>query len=252
MTVFIYALSDPRPEKRGAIRYVGKALNLKARMKSHFAQRSNAQKSNWIALLRRGRMKPVIEVLETIEDSDDNDWQESERWWISYLRFIGCDLVNSDSGGRGGKKASPETRAKLSASKTGKRHTPEAKAKIAAWHFGRRLSDETKAKVAATKIGRTPTAATRLKMSAAQTGRTATAETRLKLSRSLTGKKRSPQAIENMCRAQSARIAAGHVVSAETRAKMSASHIRRHQRPSPSAFPALSLGGGQQAASGLS
>lgn len=118
MTVYIYALCDPIG---GEIRYVGKTiLRLRDRLTEHLRERfkerrCETHKSRWVAsVLSRGD-EPTIEVIERIENSDDTDWQEVERFWISYLRFLGCRLYNLDSGGTGGKVPCAATRAKLSA-----------------------------------------------------------------------------------------------------------------------------------------
>lgn len=116
MTVFIYCLSDPETHE---IRYVGKAIDVRARLSSHLGDKKSSHKSHWIkSLLSRG-LKPELEILESFFESNDLDWQESERWWISYLRFIGCKLTNYDSGGRSGMRHPPPTIEKIKASAIG-------------------------------------------------------------------------------------------------------------------------------------
>lgn len=114
-TVFIYTLSDP---KTGLVRYVGKTTNLKQRLFDHTCNYKDPTKRVnhrfcWINSLKKEGLMPVMEVLEetTIEL-----WQEAETFWISSLKFLGLDLVNSNSGGVGGNGPSLEARRKISES----------------------------------------------------------------------------------------------------------------------------------------
>ncbi len=123
MDVFIYSLTDPKTKE---IRYVGKAVDCRRRFDSHLTDnRSSSHKHNWIKSLLSAGLKPELEVLEVIYNSDDRDWQDAERWWISYLRFIGCRLTNLDSGGKSGTMKPLESRIKMSLAKIGKKRAPE-------------------------------------------------------------------------------------------------------------------------------
>jgi len=86
MTVYIYGLYDPR---NGYLRYIGKAINLKVRLALHLSETKNTHKNQWLAQLKSLRLVPEMRVLETIENSDDLDWQERERWWIKCARESG-------------------------------------------------------------------------------------------------------------------------------------------------------------------
>lgn len=133
MTVYIYTLSDPITEE---IRYVGKCLNVKKRLNEHIHNFDKTHRSRWIQSVIKTGNKPIISVIEEIRESNDLDWQESERFWINYLRFLGCDLCNLDSGGNGGKKASDVTRAKISAALKGRKMPDGFGAKISAARTG--------------------------------------------------------------------------------------------------------------------
>jgi len=91
--VFIYTLSDPRD---GQIRYVGKSVDIKQRMFDHLREKKRTKKNHWIIGLQSEGLKPIMEV---IEESNDSDWQEAERFWITILRFYGFRLLNIESGG---------------------------------------------------------------------------------------------------------------------------------------------------------
>lgn len=114
MNVSIYCLIDPRTKE---IRYVGKTVNLPRRLRVHLRDPARNHRVNWIRSLVAEGMKPVAEVLEKCSGVT---WQESERFWISYLRFLGARLTNAIDGGNGG-NPTPETREKLRQAKLGKK-----------------------------------------------------------------------------------------------------------------------------------
>lgn len=110
MKVFIYILSDPAT---GEVRYVGKTTDPKWRFYGHIHGhgRSNQGKKEWISGLLAKGLKPVMEV---IDESNEKDWREAERYWISSLRFLGVNLLNIDGGGYGGRDLwTPEMKQKI-------------------------------------------------------------------------------------------------------------------------------------------
>lgn len=97
--VYIYCLKCPE----GNIRYIGKTINLKRRLAGHIYEakkhRGDRYVLNWIySLLEKGK-KPSIHL---IEECDKNNWQEKERYWISFHRKVISNLCNSCDGGLGG------------------------------------------------------------------------------------------------------------------------------------------------------
>jgi hypothetical protein len=96
--VYIYALIDPRD---GEIRYIGKAKNLKKRLEKHISPpnlKVDNHKTNWIKLLKKLKLKPIIREIELVPL---NVWEEKEKYWIKYYREQGCDLTNGTEGGEG-------------------------------------------------------------------------------------------------------------------------------------------------------
>lgn len=123
MKVYIYSLSDPRS---GEICYVGKSTNPRTRLYQHVSDLRGGGKSAWIQELRSLHLRPVLDILE---ESIIEEWEQSERWWIAYLKFIGCPLLNLDRGGVGGrkrKKLSPERKEKLRLAHVGLKHPPRS------------------------------------------------------------------------------------------------------------------------------
>lgn len=180
MTVFIYCLTDPRTKQ---IRYVGKSIDPKSRYGYHAGCTENGHKGNWLRQLKGVGLKPEMEILEVIENCTDEGWQESERWWISYLRFIGCPLTNLDSGGLRGKRLSDEARRKISAATMGIKKAQSTKEKMSeAWtRTERRLQNS---RLQFERIKSNPEAQQKL------------IEHRKRLHASMVGKKRPPMSAE--------------------------------------------------------
>lgn len=169
MTVYIYGLYDPR---NNALRYIGKTLNLRMRFDLHLSETRcgrESHKNRWLAQLGTLELQPIMRVLEIIENSNDADWQERERWWIEAARECGDPITNLDSGGRNGNNKCYETRMKMKAKATGRvmskeaiekmkatkiaRLTPEVRERIAAAQRGKKHSEETRAKMAQSRTG---------------------------------------------------------------------------------------------------
>lgn len=94
---YIYTLIDPITNQ---IRYIGKANNPQERYKNHKnrCRDKNTHKRNWINKLRLKNIYPDIEIIDKVPLSD---WHYWEKFWISYYKFIGCNLINYTSGGDG-------------------------------------------------------------------------------------------------------------------------------------------------------
>lgn len=234
----IYALIDPRTNE---IRYIGKTnQKLNIRYTSHMRDVRPSRKLNWLISLKNAGLKPRIEIIEKLnEGSVLSDWQDAERFWISYLRSIGVSLTNLTIGGEGihgftrtsehkkkigdahrGRKRSQETRARIAESRKlisndhlrilainqrGTKLTPEHRAKIAAAGIGRRHSKETIERMSKAALGRKCSAETRENMSRAQKMRSP--EHQEKMTESKRGKPLSPEHCAKLSEAQKIRYA---------------------------------------------
>lgn len=97
--------------------------------------RSKTRCACWVySVLQRG-LEPICFQIEACEEN----WEESEKFWISYFRFLGADLMNLTDGGDGsaGYRHPLEIRQKIAALAKA-RVTPELRAQIsksgrAAW-----------------------------------------------------------------------------------------------------------------------
>lgn len=143
-TVFIYALNDPTT---GRCRYVGKSVAPKDRLRGHIRRlgEGRSHKNNWVKKLRARGLKPVLEILDEVPQTE---WQFWEREYIRVFRAIGIDLLNVSDGGESPPPITEELREKLRR----KVFTAEHRANISAAKQGcsRTISDDTKNKMSAT------------------------------------------------------------------------------------------------------
>lgn len=95
MTVYIYGLKDPETKE---IRYVGKSNNPKLRYRCHIkcSDTSNNHKHGWIMELYRKNLKPELLILE---ETDEEHWEEREKYWIKFGLDNDWPLTNISSGG---------------------------------------------------------------------------------------------------------------------------------------------------------
>lgn len=110
---YIYALCEP---ETGEIRYVGKANNLRRRMKQHLVNYDSEKtpKAAWLSKLGATGRLPLLRVLEQVPIED---WPRAECDWIATLKAQGCNLTNLKNGGDGvpeSYRASPEERQRRS------------------------------------------------------------------------------------------------------------------------------------------
>ena len=96
-TTYIYTLTDP---ETNMVRYVGKANNIKQRYSAHLnrARKHQIHKKNWIASLRKKKLKPIIDIIDIVPIKDWTFW---ETYWISQFKTWGFDLINYTNGGEG-------------------------------------------------------------------------------------------------------------------------------------------------------
>jgi len=213
VNVTIYALCCPLTSEA---RYVGKTINLYTRVRAHLYEKSPSYKKNWITSLKNRGLKPSVKILEVIENSNDEDWQERERWWIHNLKQDGCRLTNKEEGGLNGKIITDEVKAKISAankgrkpspltiemsvlSRKGKHHSPESIRKMKLSHAGKRPSKSCieAGKIASTGRVATPDTITKLRASALLQG-PRPKSVKDKISKTLTGRSLSDSHRRNL------------------------------------------------------
>lgn len=98
--MFIYTLSSS--ENPDNIRYIGKAKNLKDRVRRHigkyYLNLEDNYKNRWIKseLLKGNKI-----LISEVEAVNETNWQEREQYWIEQFRQWGFRLVNTTEGGDG-------------------------------------------------------------------------------------------------------------------------------------------------------
>jgi hypothetical protein len=114
-------------------------------------------RDNWIRQLLDGGHAPSMQILE---ETDEENASEREKWWIAEMRRRGEPLTNLTDGGDHAFRVSEEARAKIRQAKLGQKVSEQARAKISAaargnkkWE-GRKHTEETKKKIGAASKAR--------------------------------------------------------------------------------------------------
>ena len=94
------------------MKYVGKTINLKSRMKSHQSGIGKFRLGAWLGRLKE---KGLCCQYRVLEEHEGEGWELRERYWIGYYQNLGADLCNLSNGGEGkvGRKLSEESCQKL-------------------------------------------------------------------------------------------------------------------------------------------
>lgn len=152
--MIIYALIDPRD---GAIRYVGKThRSARRRLQRHLAPsylRGETHKERWIRVLLAIGLEPRIETMEACCSA--GELAIAERRHIGRLRAAGANLTNATDGGDGG--SGPHTAAskdRIRRALTGKAKSALHCARVALAARGRKATVETRAKLSADRKAR--------------------------------------------------------------------------------------------------
>lgn len=98
MYVKIYALVEPISNE---IKYIGKTKQeLRKRLSAHIheSKTSNTKKNTWIQSLKKKGLKPKIEEIDLVLETE---WEFWEIYWIAQFKTWGFELKNTDGGGKG-------------------------------------------------------------------------------------------------------------------------------------------------------
>ena len=147
--IYIYALIDPNTAK---IRYIGKSVRPKERLKNQMNEVSNCHRSHWLQSLKSLGLVPHQVILQELED--DADWQSVEIDWIKRGRDLGWSLTNNTDGGDGVCNLPKETRERMAKVWIGRKHSQETIEKLKAARALRTTSDETRKKHSKAMKGR--------------------------------------------------------------------------------------------------
>lgn len=148
--MIIYALIDPRTDE---IRYIGKTVrSAHRRLRRHLADSymsSNTHKDRWLRVLKALGLDPLIKVIQRCGSADELAVAECQQ--IAAHRRAGVRLTNLTDGGDGtvGWHHTEESRAKLSAALKGKPKSETHRLNAARAQLGRKASEETRSKLSA-------------------------------------------------------------------------------------------------------
>jgi hypothetical protein len=118
MKTYIYTLENPETNE---IRYVGKTTNIKRRYYQHTSKKvckklSNKHLGNWLLSILNKDLKPLLNIIEECE----NNWAQSEIYWIEQFKHWGFSLINYTKGGEGfSHKHSEESKKRMSIAQKG-------------------------------------------------------------------------------------------------------------------------------------
>jgi hypothetical protein len=89
---WIYALREPNLKH---IRYVGQTKNMKTRLAGHINAENTAPVAIWVKALKSNGYQPIVILLEEVNDYEAD---ERERFWIRHYRQQGQPLLNMHLG----------------------------------------------------------------------------------------------------------------------------------------------------------
>ena len=190
-TYLIYILTDPR---NGDIRYVGKTCRPRARFSDHCNARNQRGRClNWERTLQRLGLTCGIIIVSSGLTAEDAI--TSERRWITLGRTLGWPLTNLTDGGEGasGYRHPLEAREKFRAARLGKKLSPETIARRTASVLGSKRSEETRARMREAQRGHKPTEQCLILSRNANLGSKHTSEHVEKIRQALLGIKRSAE-----------------------------------------------------------
>lgn len=144
--ITIYTLSDPTNNE---VKYVGITSRPIKRFYEHLNNDENNKKSAWIKNLKKNKLTPIYEVIEV---TDELNFSNLEKFWISQFKTWGFDLVNMTDGGEGSYGVSPWNKGLKGVFK----HSSESKLKMSNTRKGKIPyipTEETKIKISKTKKG---------------------------------------------------------------------------------------------------
>lgn len=206
--------------------YVGSARHIEQRWKAH--RRSLDANQHHSYKLQRAWNKYGESAFEwrTVELICEAELIAREQHWIDETKAAAkgynvCPVAGSTLGVKQtdatreklrGRKASEETRRRMSEAQKGRKHTAETRAKIGAIHRGKSVSEQTRQKLSEAQRNLSPEARERYSIAA----KNRSAEHQAKLTAAATGRRHTAEA-----KAKVSAAVRGRIVSAETRQRMS-------------------------------
>ncbi len=175
---------DPRTDLPRYVGYTTKSLE--DRLYKHImdSKGKNIHRAKWLKSLQDRGLKPIINLIEEVPDSE---WQFWERYWISQYRTWGFDLTNLTDGGLSYsvKLHDPDVQRRAGMGKLGWKHSLEHIEKRIAPLRGKKRSKEIGRKISIALIGKfkgiPKSEDHKRKISESNKGKIVSEETRLRL-----------------------------------------------------------------------
>ncbi|WP_375282883.1 GIY-YIG nuclease family protein [Sphingobium yanoikuyae] len=123
--IYIYVLKCPQS---GRVRYVGKATDVKSRLRQHISDAKRGLKSHkcdWIRSLLKNGLRPRLDVDRVVQQNEC--WKSIEQERIAFYKEMGFDLTNGTIGGDGNGPLTEEGRTALSARAKKQFATPQGR-----------------------------------------------------------------------------------------------------------------------------
>ena len=147
--------------------YVGKAKNLDLRVKQHLNRdrfRYDTWFYRWLNKQIREDKQFFVDILEEV---NQDNWQEKERYWINHIKENGFNLKNMTDGGDGNNNQifSEECQKIKSIKLRGVSRPKDVRERISKSHKGKIVSEETKRKLSEINKGKPCLETTKIKFS---------------------------------------------------------------------------------------
>lgn len=159
MVIYVFSDEDCFPK------YVGKAKDMSKRHKDHLRDRFKYDTwfYRWLNKQIREDRQYFVDVLEEV---NDDNWQEREKYWIKHIKELNYKLTNMTDGGDGNNNQvfSAESIKKRGQAQIGHIVSEETREKIRQAHLGKVLSEETKQKIREVNLGKKYTEEQKLKL----------------------------------------------------------------------------------------
>lgn len=147
--------------------YVGKAKNFDKRLNNHLNRdrfRYDTWFYRWLNKQIREDKQFFVDILEEV---NQDNWQEKERYWIKHIKENGFNLKNMTDGGDGNNNQifSEECQKIKSMKLRGVPRPKDVRERISKSHKGKIISEETKRKLSEINKGKPCLESTKLKFS---------------------------------------------------------------------------------------
>jgi group I intron endonuclease len=148
----IYLFSD----EFGLPKYVGKTKCFKTRIKQHLNKDRFIHKSYFYNWLNKQLSEDKEYFIDILEEVNDSNWQEREKYWIKHIKENGYKLTNMTDGGDGNNNQTftEESKEKRRQKMIGHKLSEHTKKLISEAHKGKTVTNSTKEKLRKINLGK--------------------------------------------------------------------------------------------------